>query len=67
MLAVLRDLEAPLLSRDQLVVMRPGPGHVHEVVEVSLPRPRSRDTEAFSHLRGHLLAALAETPAEVVA
>ena len=49
--------EAVLLS-DQVVVMRPRPGQIAEIVDVNLPQPRwdydARATPEFAALRHHL-------------
>jgi NitT/TauT family transport system ATP-binding protein len=49
--------EAVLLS-DQVVMMRPRPGQISEIVEVNLPQPRweydARATPEFTALRHHL-------------
>jgi NitT/TauT family transport system ATP-binding protein len=58
-------LEAVILS-DKVVVMKPRPGEVIEVVDIDLPRPRRREvlddprtTEIVNHIR-HLLVAHSE-------
>jgi NitT/TauT family transport system ATP-binding protein len=58
-------LEAVILS-DKVVVMKPRPGEVIEVVDIDLPRPRTRDVlddprtmEIVNHIR-HVLVAHSE-------
>ena len=57
-LIVTHDIEEALYLADRVVVMRAQPGHIHDIVPVDLPRPRRRDSAAFSDLRGRLLAGL---------
>ncbi len=65
-LIVTHDIEEAIYLADRVVVMRPHPGHIHEVVEIDLPRPRKRDSAAFTALRGRLLQGLS-AEAEVLA
>lgn len=54
MVLVTHSLEEALLLGDRVVAMTASPGRIAEVLEVSLPRPRSQDvldTEAFVELR----------------
>jgi len=50
--------EAVLLS-DQVVMMRPRPGQIAEIIDVDLPQPRwdydARATPEFAALRHHLV------------
>lgn len=57
-LIVTHDIEEALYLADRVIVMRPDPGHIHDVVTVSLPRPRQRDSAEFTALRGRLLQGL---------
>ncbi len=66
-LIVTHDIEEALYLADRVVVMRAGPGHIHEIVPVDLPRPRRRDSAAFSDLRGRLLRGLSDLGQEAAA
>ena len=66
-LIVTNDIEEALCVADRVVVMRAGPGHIHEIVPVDLPRPRRSDSAAFSDLRGRLLRGLSDLGQEAVA
>ncbi|MTH33749.1 ATP-binding cassette domain-containing protein [Paracoccus limosus] len=66
-LIVTHDIEEALYLADRVVVMRAQPGHIHEIVPIDLPRPRRRDSAAFSELRGRLLRGLATQDHEVAA
>ncbi|AGT11192.1 ABC transporter ATP-binding protein [Paracoccus aminophilus] len=61
-LIVTHDIEEAIYLADRIVVMQPDPGHIHEVVTVDLPRPRLRESAAFSALRGRLLHGLSVEP-----
>lgn len=37
---VTHDLEEAIILADEVVIMHPGPGHVHGIVPITLPRPR---------------------------
>ena len=63
LLLVTHDLEEALVLADRIVVLRGHPGHIHEIVRVDLPRPRSRTGVDFQAYKQRLLDALEVRPA----
>ncbi|WP_193554671.1 ABC transporter ATP-binding protein [Rothia halotolerans] len=61
-LLVTHDVEEALYLSDRVVVLgRPegtGPAGIAEILDVDLPRPRSREDAALARMRGHLLGLL---------
>jgi NitT/TauT family transport system ATP-binding protein len=56
-LFVTHDLEEALFLADRILVLGAHPGHVKEIIEVPLPRPRTRDvmvTPLFLECKRHL-------------
>jgi len=54
---VTHDIDEAIYLADRIVVLAPHPGRLHEIDEVSLPRPRTMDTiedPRFVELRVHL-------------
>jgi sulfonate transport system ATP-binding protein len=55
---VTHDIEEALVIADRVIVLRPNPGRIDDVISVSLPRPRDRDAAAFEEIKHHLRSAL---------
>lgn len=58
LLLVTHDIEEALLIANRVVVMRPRPGRIDAVFDVSLPHPRDRDAAEFESLKHELRGAL---------
>jgi NitT/TauT family transport system ATP-binding protein len=61
-LFVTHDIDEAIFLSDKIVVMGRNPGHIKEVIEVDLPRPRKPeilDTPRFAEFRRRLRAHLA--------
>lgn len=54
-LFVTHDIEEALKLGDRVVVMEKNPGRIAEVIDIDLPRPRSRTTPAFGDLYERVL------------
>lgn len=64
---VTHDVEEALTLADRIVIMRPKPGRIHDVVPVTLPRPRDREGPDFDIAKRWLLRALREAGAHAAA
>jgi NitT/TauT family transport system ATP-binding protein len=63
MVFVTHSIEEAVLMGDRVILLKGRPSTVQEVVEIDLPRPRTRETLAdprFAGLREHVWSALAE-------
>lgn len=58
MILVTHDVEEALVLSDRIIVMRGHPGHIHQVFDISLKRPRKRTDIEFQHWKEKLLGAL---------
>jgi sulfonate transport system ATP-binding protein len=54
MLLVTHDIEEALVLADRIVVMKPWPGRILDIVTVDLPRRRDRNSDEFSALKRQL-------------
>lgn len=55
MIMVTHDIEEAVYLADRIVVMAKEEGGIHEIIPVSLPRPRDRSSGQFSEVRETLL------------
>jgi sulfonate transport system ATP-binding protein len=58
---VTHDAEEAAVLADRVVVMRPRPGEIEEIVRVPLPRPRDRLSPEVERVKHHLLELLTGT------
>jgi NitT/TauT family transport system ATP-binding protein len=64
---VTHDLEEAVYLADRIVVLGANPGHVREIVEVPVPRPRTREqmvSPLFMATKKHLESLIHSAPAE---
>jgi len=58
LILVTHDIEEALVMSDRIVVMRPNPGHIHDIFEIDLPRPRRRTDPELQTWKDRLLETL---------
>ena len=58
MLLVTHDIDEAIYMSDRIVLMTPRPGRVERIIQVVLPRPRSRNAPEFLALRAQILEML---------
>ncbi|MGR3910587.1 ABC transporter ATP-binding protein [Burkholderia sp. SR8] len=56
MVLVTHDVDEAVYLGDRVVTMAPRPGRIERIVDVTLPRPRRRDSPEFARLRDTVLA-----------
>ncbi len=55
MLLVTHDIDEAIYMSDRIMIMTPRPGRIERTIEVSLSRPRQRDSADFLKLRSEIL------------
>lgn len=58
MLLVTHDIDEAIYMADRIVIMTPHPGRIERSINVSLDRPRQRNSPAFLQLRSEILELL---------
>jgi ABC-type nitrate/sulfonate/bicarbonate transport system ATPase subunit len=58
MVLVTHDIDEAIYMSDRIVLMTPRPGRVERVIEVTMPRPRPRNSPQFLELRAAILESL---------
>jgi ABC-type nitrate/sulfonate/bicarbonate transport system ATPase subunit/flavin-dependent dehydrogenase len=58
MLLVTHDIDEAIYMSDRLVIMTPRPGRIERIIDVSLDRPRQRNSPEFLKLRSDILEQL---------
>lgn len=61
MVLVTHDLDEAIYMCDRIVLLTPRPGRLDRVIDVALPRPRTRNDRGFLKLRSELLERLSLT------
>lgn len=69
MVLVTHDIEEAIYLADRVVVMQPKPGRIKRIVDIALPRPRPRNSDAFVRYKDDLLAdfATGDRPEDILA
>jgi ABC-type nitrate/sulfonate/bicarbonate transport system ATPase subunit len=55
MLLVTHDIDEAIYMSDQIMIMTPRPGQIERTIDVTLSRPRQRDSQDFLQLRSDIL------------
>jgi len=55
MILVTHDVDEAVYLSDRIVIMTPRPGKISEIIEVDLPHPRDRGSDAFVKIRKHIM------------
>jgi sulfonate transport system ATP-binding protein len=55
---VTHDVDEAVVLADRVVVMRPRPGRLFEEIQISLGRPRDRNSQSFDNFKRRVLTAL---------
>jgi NitT/TauT family transport system ATP-binding protein/sulfonate transport system ATP-binding protein len=58
MLLVTHDIDEAIYMSDRIAILTPRPGRVERMIDVSLPRPRQRNSPQFLELRATILELL---------
>ncbi|MBE5832993.1 MAG: ABC transporter ATP-binding protein [Butyrivibrio sp.] len=58
MILVTHDVEEALYLSDRVVIMSPRPGKISEIINISLPRPRQKNSQDFMVMRSSILEKL---------
>jgi ABC-type nitrate/sulfonate/bicarbonate transport system ATPase subunit len=58
MLLVTHDIDEAIYMCDRILLMTPRPGRIEQILDVDLPRPRQRSSQAFLAMRGTILEML---------
>jgi NitT/TauT family transport system ATP-binding protein/sulfonate transport system ATP-binding protein len=66
MVLVTHDIDEAIYMSDRIALMTPSPGRIERVLEVTLPRPRPRNSPPFLELRAAILEMLHFTGKEGV-
>ncbi|KRR16460.1 nitrate/sulfonate/bicarbonate ABC transporter ATP-binding protein [Bradyrhizobium lablabi] len=58
LILVTHDVDEAVVLADRVLVMRPRPGRLFEVININLARPRDRASPLFENFKRHVLTAL---------
>ncbi|XUM23861.1 hypothetical protein ACRAVF_11635 [Bradyrhizobium oligotrophicum S58] len=59
--AASHDVKGAVVLADRVLVKRPHPGRLFEVITINLSRPRDRNAPLFDQFKRHVLTALDRT------